>query len=64
MSDLRADLQRILPHVGMNVEDSLEAYVQRQLKSAWDSGWDAGNFYAIDDFNRGYKTKNPYKSES
>jgi len=30
--------------------------------AAWDEGWDSGNFYAIDDFNRGHKTTNPHRT--
>lgn len=32
-----------------------------QKAIAWDRGWDAGNFHAIDDFHRDHKSTNPYR---
>lgn len=45
------------------VKVALFRFEQQSKAGVWDEGWDAGNFYAVDDFNRGPKTKNPYGSK-
>lgn len=54
--------RRLLEEVLSNVRRS--ALFEEMKADIWDAGWDSGNFYAIDEFNRDGRNKNPYRSGS
>jgi hypothetical protein len=59
--DALEDARKVVKHLALCDPESAAYAVRNMLKRAWDEGWDAGNHYAIDDFDRDYKATNPYR---